>query len=122
MGACSLNTRHIVYPLLKSVVRTPFFGHYKINLCSECELWKTAPVCKLRDCGVCECAKPPSWADDPKEDGGCDNQKNDRVDMTIQPDISSGWVPTRPSASLSPATATEDVDDRVVVDLRRNPE
>ena len=29
----------------------------------DIELWHDAPLCVLRDCGVCECEGPPDWAD-----------------------------------------------------------
>ena len=125
---------HVIYPLLKSVVQTPFFGHFKIDLCSDCELWQDAPVCKLRDCGVCECDTPPTWAADAAV--GCDNQKNDQVDMTVLPGIVSGWgarsTETSTGAGTGKATfltssaseqpEPEDAGNHVVVDLRRNPE
>jgi len=51
-----------VFPLLKKVVETPFFSHFKIDLCTECELWQDAPLCRMKDCGVCECEEPPEWS------------------------------------------------------------
>lgn len=54
----------IVHPLLQKVVQTPFFSHFKMDLCTTCQLWDDAPLCLLRDCGVCECEDPPPWATD----------------------------------------------------------
>lgn len=54
----------LVHPLLQQVVQTPFFAHFKIDLCTNCELWDDQPMCMLRDCGVCECDAPPRWAAD----------------------------------------------------------
>jgi len=45
----------IVHPLLKRIVQTPFFSHFKIELCSDCKLWEDAPLCVMKDCSVCEC-------------------------------------------------------------------
>merc|ERR1712232_823681 len=42
-----------VRPLLGKVVETPFFSHFKIDLCSTCELWHDAPMCSMKECGVC---------------------------------------------------------------------
>ena len=57
-----------VHPLLQRVVATPFFSHYAISLCSECELWQDDPLCVLRNCSVCPCGEEgggpeaPDWA------------------------------------------------------------
>jgi len=85
-----------VLPLLKKVVETPFFSHFKIDLCTSCTLWDETPeLCMLRECGVCECDEPPSWAVDgvesmPKTGPACQHVEDS---VTGIPDVDSraGW-------------------------------
>lgn len=42
-------------PLLRDLVRTPFFRYFKVNLYCDCPFWPDDGMCMLRDCGVCEC-------------------------------------------------------------------
>ena len=49
-GELERTNAETVLPLLRRVVATPYFGHFKLSLCSECDLWDDAPVCRLRDC------------------------------------------------------------------------
>lgn len=123
-----------VYPLLQRIVATPFFAHFKIDLCSSCDLWTDAPLCMLRDCGVCECDKPPEWADNVEWrmptttiNDDCDHM-DDRVITTVDDHISESWpVSVSPSffdddQAPSRDTDADVVDSAVVVDLRKNPE
>jgi ERO1-like protein alpha len=130
-----------VYPLLKKIVATPFFSHFKMDLCSICQLWEDAPLCILRDCAVCECEKPPEWAHDVEwmpsmtgPDPNCEHLE-DRIVTTIDPLVGEDWM-AEPSSFLDQwnqeedSTATtmqqDDTNDgnsnAVVVDLRLNPE
>ena len=34
-----------VYPLLRQIVQTPFFAHFKVDLCSSCTLWDDGTPC-----------------------------------------------------------------------------
>ena len=92
------NLNH-VYPLLKRVVATPFFAHFKIDLCSSCELWNDSPMCVLRDCGVCECEAPPDWASEaewiPKEviDDDC-GHVDDKIVTSVDSHVSESWLTT----------------------------
>jgi len=129
--------RESVYPLLQNIVQTPFFAHFKIDLCSSCKLWEDAPLCMLRDCGVCECEKPPEWADQvewmPNKIGPEPNCEHidDRVVTTIDARIDRGWQ-SSPLTFLDESSpfdyATNDGEEKgdgnnaVVVDLRLNPE
>eukprot|EP00567_Pseudictyota_dubia_P004694 CAMPEP_0197443484 /NCGR_PEP_ID=MMETSP1175-20131217/9214_1 /TAXON_ID=1003142 /ORGANISM="Triceratium dubium, Strain CCMP147" /LENGTH=501 /DNA_ID=CAMNT_0042974119 /DNA_START=163 /DNA_END=1668 /DNA_ORIENTATION=+ len=126
--------RETVYPLLRRVVATPFFSHFKVDLCSSCELWDDAPLCVLRDCGVCECDEPPGWADVadwmPQETGPdphCDfaDHVDDRVVTTVDSHLTGTW-PSQPVSFFDEETSTSgaknDEDNAVVVDLRLNPE
>mmetsp|Transcript_59421 Transcript_59421/g.173876 ORF Transcript_59421/g.173876 Transcript_59421/m.173876 type:complete len:426 (-) Transcript_59421:300-1577(-) len=108
------NTR-VVHGLLKRVVATPFFAHFKLNLCSKCSLWHDNPLCSLRDCAVCECEEPPAWA----MDEGCGKPQVDRqLDLGVSPSIATGWP-----LALFPSGMEQSSDDEdVVVDLRLNPE
>ena len=127
-----------VYPLLRQIVRTPFFAHFKIDLCSNCKLWDDAPMCVLRDCGVCECEKPPEWADEvewmPEKTGPDPNCEHidDRVVTIVDAHITRGWEsspltfldqqsPLDISAKANDVEK-DDGDTAVVVDLRLNPE
>jgi len=91
--------RATVYPLLKKVVETPFFSHFKIDLCSTCELWDDAPLCRMKDCGVGECEAPPEWSFDNVADlpptgpdpGSCDGVADDNVVTAVDADVLDGW-------------------------------
>ena len=127
-----------VHPLLRQIVQTPFFAHFKIDLCSSCTLWDDAPMCVLRDCGVCECEKPPEWADEvewmPQKTGpdpDCEHI-DDRVVTTVDAHITSGWE-SSPLTFLDQQSPFDnavkandeqkvDGDTAIVVDLRLNPE
>ncbi|KAL7525786.1 hypothetical protein ACHAWF_001506 [Thalassiosira exigua] len=88
-----------VQPLLKKTVATPFFSHFKIDLCSDCELWRDAPLCIVRDCGVCECEAPPGWASEVEwlpdhvvagdADGDC-GHVDDRVVAAVDSHVTDG--------------------------------
>lgn len=123
-----------VRPLLRRVVETPFFAHFKIDLCSDCPLWDDAPLCVLRDCGVCECDDPPGWAAEvdgvPPTGPGCEHLE-DRVVAIVDREVSDGWEATTTSTppflggppTIAPSDDAGSVDgDSVVVDLRLNPE
>jgi len=129
-----------VYPLLQRVASTPFFSHWKIDLCSDCGLWKDQPLCRLRDCSVCECERPPEWArrvtwmpedavarpeQEEQEDEGDCGHLDDGV-IAVDSYAGESWMTP---ASSTPAffgeasTRTDgDGDAAVVVDLRLNPE
>lgn len=117
-----------VRPLLKRIVNTPFFSHFKIDLCSECELWKDEPLCMLRDCGVCECDEAPEWAF--KVDGmpltGPDcKHVEDNIVTTTDSHISSEWqnpISMSHSNELIGTSRQKSEDTGVVVNLRLNPE
>ena len=127
-----------VYPLLRQIVRTPSFAHFKIDLCSDCKLWDDAPMCVLRDCGVCECEKPPEWADEvewmPEKTGPDPNCEHidDRVVTIVDAHITRGWESSPltfldQQSPLDISAKANDVqkvdgDTAVVVDLRLNPE
>jgi len=130
---------HHVYPLLKRVVATPFFAHFKIDLCSSCELWHDSPMCVLRDCGVCECEAPPDWASEaewiPKEvveiesdDDDC-GHVDDKIVTSVDLHVSDSWMTTSADtfffngeSSTLDNNEVVDEDRAVVVDLRLNPE
>ncbi|KAG7372588.1 endoplasmic reticulum oxidoreductin [Nitzschia inconspicua] len=125
----------IVHPLLKRVVATPFFAHFKIDLCSDCELWTDAPLCVLRDCGVCECDEPPAWASQVEwmpsitgPDAGCehlDDQVVTTVDLHVLEEwpSSSGLLSFLNDDSMVETESNHAISDTaVVVDLRLNPE
>ena len=109
--------KNLVYPLFKQIVQTPFFSHFKINLCSDCDLWLDSPLCKLRDCSVCECENPPAFIagsetnrnliSESDSSEGCDDQVDSTIDAHVTSEITSEW---------------SHHSDEVVVDLRLNPE
>jgi len=134
-GGIERTNREIVYPLLRQIVQTPFFAHFKINLCSSCELWEDAPLCMLRDCGVCECEKPPDWANEvewmPNETGPDPNCEHidDQVVTTVDAHIDDGWqsppltfLDEQTPFDFGSADGEQDDSSAVVVDLRLNPE
>jgi len=104
----------LVHGLLKRIVSTPFFAHFKVNLCSSCALWQDNPLCLLRDCAVCECENPPAWAWDVE----CGlPQVEQHLVLGTSPRIIAGWPPL--SSSSEEVTSES---EGVVVDLRENPE
>jgi len=144
--------RDIVYPLLKKVVETPFFSHFKIDLCSSCELWEDAPLCRMKDCSVCECEAPPEWSlnvpelpptgPDPyvnENENDCDGVADDNVVTAVNSEVVDGWETSTNnnlafgSSGLSFLLDGNDDDDSEsasgvgssgaqVVDLLKNPE
>lgn len=128
-----------VHPLLQQIVATPFFSHFKIDLCSDCKLWDDAPLCILRDCGVCECDEPPQWAHEvewmPKSGPDCEHM-DDQVVTTVDHHVEQDWTADPMSFldhNLGGNTIQEEAHDNsnmddterskaVVVDLRLNPE
>lgn len=129
-----------VRPLLQKVVETPFFSHFKMDLCSSCQLWDDAPLCILRDCGVCECKEPPQWANDvewmPKQTGPDCEHLEDQIVMTVDHHVQEDW--TADPSSFLDFSLSDNEDEfpheqyhsknegnenaAVVVDLRLNPE
>lgn len=109
----------VVHSLLKRIVATPFFAHFKIDLCTGCRLWEDQPLCSLRDCSVCECEKPPTWAAEAASD--CDSmemtQIGDRVLPSVNERILNGWA-----VSEDMTTESGRQVQSIVVDLRENPE
>jgi ERO1-like protein alpha len=100
--------RNTVYPLLKKVVETPFFAHFKIDLCSSCELWHDMPLCTMKDCSVCECENPPTWSFDGIDhkpntgpDPDCTAIADDNVVTTVESYVIDGWTQSSPSSSSS---------------------
>jgi len=107
-----------VHSLLKEVVGTPFFAHFRVNLCSECALWQDPGLCVLRDCAVCECESAPAWAVECEQEGQSGEPATSQVDQNVVPlpafavGAESSW------GQGDQATSQEEV----VVDLRENPE
>lgn len=92
-----------VYPLLKKIVETPFFSHFKIDLCSSCQLWEDAPLCRMKDCGVCECDEPPAWSFEnvpelPPTGPDC---SDDNVVTTVDSKVLEGWMTKRTSTNAN---------------------
>jgi len=141
--------QEIVYPLLKKVVETPFFSHFKIDLCSTCELWDDDPLCRMKDCGVCECEEPPEWSfanvpemppTGPDPHSECEGVADDNVVTTVDSDVVDGWGISSLAASgnnmqggnMDLSFLMDDGDDNTgassgsssaqVVDLLKNPE
>ena len=124
-----------VHPLLKRIVQTPFFSHFKIELCSDCKLWKDAPLCVMKDCSVCECEVPPEWTNveewmPPKAGPHCEHV-DDQVVTKVDPQVKNDWVSEPVSflnlPNLEERTSTVEDDTSqsnaaVVVDLKLNPE
>ena len=128
-----------VYPLLKKVVETPFFSHFKIDLCSSCELWDDAPLCKMKDCSVCECEEPPEWsfANVPElpptgPDPNCDRIADDNVVTAVDSSVLEGWNAAEGSSVMGGGDLFFLMDENEntlgsmsgaqVVDLLKNPE
>jgi len=119
-------TNEELYPLLRRIVATPFFSHFKIDLCSECQLWKDSPMCVLRDCSVCECESPPIWASE--VDWMPDELECQHIEDEVVTSVDAHVTDTFGSLVQTDTffgedtTAEEDEDTAVVVDLRKNPE
>jgi len=117
-----------VHPLLQRVVATPFFSHYAISLCSECELWQDDPLCVLRNCSVCPCGEEgggpePDWAvtgaDAPWRVTGsaaCSQQEDTPLDISVAAEVRVGLGAAEQGAAVVPETGA------VVVNLALNPE
>lgn len=120
-------TNEELYPLLRRIVATPFFSHFKIDLCSECQLWEDSPMCVLRDCGVCECESPPLWASEVDwmpDEFEC-RHIEDKVVTSVDAHVTDTFgsrVQTDTFFGEDMTAEIEDEDTAVVVDLRRNPE
>eukprot|EP00547_Thalassionema_nitzschioides_P004988 CAMPEP_0194204980 /NCGR_PEP_ID=MMETSP0156-20130528/4353_1 /TAXON_ID=33649 /ORGANISM="Thalassionema nitzschioides, Strain L26-B" /LENGTH=496 /DNA_ID=CAMNT_0038931127 /DNA_START=197 /DNA_END=1687 /DNA_ORIENTATION=- len=135
--------KDIVHGLLQKVVETDYFSHFKIDLCSECTLWEDFPLCKMKDCSVCECNEPPSWSYVNVEDfpstgpdlkNGCDSTTiaDDNVVTTVDPFVIDGWTNNnmflfgKESQDTQRSEKEEAASNRnasaQVVDLRLNPE
>jgi ERO1-like protein alpha len=133
--------REIVFPLLKKVVETPFFSHFKIDLYSECELWEDAPLCKMKDCSVCECEEPPEWSfanvpEMPPTGPDCESIADDNVITAVDSNVVDGWEATMGGGGRSDLFFLMDDGDEdsgiimggvsdsaaQVVDLLKNPE
>lgn len=105
----------LVHDLLQRTVASPFFAHFKVNLCSECGLWQDSSLCVLRSCSVCECDDPPAWA----KGDDCGGQQVDQgVVAGTSPLIAAGWPLAKPALEGGASADGEEV----VVDLRLNPE
>lgn len=103
--------KDIVYPLFEKIVKLPFFSHFKISLCSQCDLWQDSPLCMMRDCSVCECTDKdiPSFLKQNSENKGCEDQ----VDSMIQhSDNKENKITEEWSHNM----------EEEIVDLRLNPE
>lgn len=126
-----------VSPLLKKIVETPFFSHFKIDLCSSCELWEDAPLCRMKDCSVCECDEPPSWSFEnvpelPPTGPDCSSVADDNVVTTVDSKVLNGWIgntntknPFGSSFITDGEETPEDsssISTAQVVDLLKNPE
>ncbi len=135
---CELEEANLetVYPLLQKVVETPFFSHFRIDLCSSCELWEDAPLCKMKDCSVCECEEPPEWSEVPEmpltgPDPSCAGIADDNIVTGVDSSVLDGWKMDETSMmgggefsflmddSVSPVESTSRAE---VVDLLKNPE
>ena len=124
-----------IHPLLQKVVQTPFFSHFRIDLCSSCELWEDAPLCKLKDCSVCECEEPPEWSQVPElpptgPDPSCEGIADDNIVTGVDASVLDGWKLEGTSmiagADFSFMNGDETVIERTskaeVVNLLKNPE
>ncbi|KAK9916428.1 hypothetical protein WJX75_002458 [Coccomyxa subellipsoidea] len=47
--------REAVLPVLRDLVRQPFFRYFKVSLYCDCPFWPDDGMCVLRDCSVCPC-------------------------------------------------------------------
>ena len=137
---CELEEANIdtIHPLLSKIVETPFFSHFKIDLCSSCELWEDAPLCIMRDCSVCECEDPPEWSRNVDEfpptgpDPSCDGNVDDNIFTGVDSSVLAGWNDSDELSmfgesdlaffSDTGATAPESTSRAQVVDLLKNPE
>lgn len=135
---CELEEANLetVYPLLQKVVETPFFSHFKIDLCSSCELWEDAPLCKMKDCSVCECEEPPEWSQVPElpptgPDPSCAGIADDSIVTGVDSSVLEGWKMEGTSlmggGDLSFLMGNDEIPvestgGAEVVDLLKNPE
>lgn len=118
---------HVLHPLLQDLVRTPFFRYFKVKLWCDCPFWPDDGMCRLRDCGVCECPahefpeafKGPS-GQLPVDDLKCQEGKPQAmVDRTLDKKAFRGWMETD-----NPWTYDDETDnsEMTYVNLLLNPE
>ena len=137
---CELEEANIdtIHPLLNKIVETPFFSHFKIDLCSSCELWEDTPLCIMRDCSVCECEDPPEWSQNVDEfpptgpDPSCEGNIDDDIFTGVDTSVLDGWNDSDELSMFEEsdlaflrdngATAPERTNRAQVVDLLKNPE
>ena len=71
--------REAVLPVLRDLVRQPFFRYFKVSLYCDCPFWPDDGMCVLRDCSVCPCEDhevPAPWkaADNGGPTPGCEGE------------------------------------------------
>jgi len=143
VGAIEELNRQTVAPLLHQIVQTPYFAHFKLDLCTTCQLWDDRPMCTMHDCTVCECDNAPTWSYinvDAMPRTGPDTEScsssgvltdETQVVTTVESSLREGWPPSPqhddllfsadPFAAQPGAPSLAD-DTAHVVDLRLNPE
>eukprot|EP00249_Psilotum_nudum_P018259 c26718_g1_i1 orf=619-1977(+) len=120
--------RDVLYPLLKNLVKTPFFRYFKVKLWCDCPFWPDDGMCFLRDCSVCECPEnefPENFKGKPIAQLPADNwmcqegKPQATVDRTLDQKAFQGWIETD-----NPWTYDDETDngEMTYVNLQLNPE
>ena len=135
VAAIEAMNRQTVAPLLHQIVQTPYFAHFKLDLCSTCSLWEDMPMCTMQDCTVCECDNAPTWSyinvealprtgPDMESCSSSGVVTDDtQVVTTVESSVREGWplFSADPFATVPGLPSLSD-DTAQVVDLRLNPE
>jgi len=117
--------KEAVLPLLRELVRTPFFRYFKVNLYCDCPFWPDDGMCMLRDCGVCECEPdevPAPWkdADTAASCEGASYLHLKFESLLVQQSTRYVKVPTRAWSSASPATSKRSSTQRQAWRIHKN--
>lgn len=118
--------RHMLLPLMKSIVTMDYFRYVKVNLNRPCKLWCNADKCNLRDCKVNTLSNPKECPISTYTDSNQSNNKNGN----------SATEPTNELATVNTELESDQLDNLIklfecndnddhdlqYVDLLKNPE
>lgn len=112
-------------PLLDSIVTTPFFRYFKVDLQCDCPFWPDEGMCSLRDCSICECEPgevPSPWLEaESKEQektaqgvGRAKAGEGEGAETKAEAETSSSSVSAPPGALSCASTVRESDVDRTL--------
>ena len=116
--------RHMLLPLLKSIVAMDYFRYVKVNLERPCQLWCNADKCNLRDCKVKTLSNPgecpiSTYDDSNNHNDGNQIETSKNELATVNTELASDQLDLL--IKLFECTDNDD-HDLQYVDLLKNPE